>query len=194
MIPPTKRQQQIMDCSIKIIAENGLESLTTKNISKSVGFSEAAIYKHFKSKNRILISILDYFERETQNILDEVQHQKKSSLEIIYEIFSARINQFMNSPALVIIIFSEEIFGNTPELAEKVFQIMELNQKVLSRIFSDGQLKGEIRTDADTRQLFMLVVGSFRFIVLGWKLAKYNYNLMDDFKKNWEFITKLIKK
>ena len=183
MIPPTKRQQQIMDCSIKIIAENGLESLTTKNISKSVGFSEAAIYKHFKSKNRILISILDYFERETQNILDEVQHQKKSSLEIIYEIFSARINQFMNSPALVIIIFSEEIFGNTPELAEKVFQIMELNQKVLSRIFSDGQLKGEIRTDADTRQLFMLVVGSFRFIVLGWKLAKYNYNLMDDFKK-----------
>ncbi|MCD4664213.1 MAG: TetR/AcrR family transcriptional regulator, partial [Bacteroidales bacterium] len=41
------RQQQIIEESIKIIDEKGIQGLTIKNLSKAIGISEPGIYRHF---------------------------------------------------------------------------------------------------------------------------------------------------
>lgn len=47
----TVRQKQIIQQSIQLIADKGIQGLTIKNISKSIGISEPAIYRHFDNKN-----------------------------------------------------------------------------------------------------------------------------------------------
>ncbi len=47
----TVRQKQIIQESIQLIADKGIQGLTIKNISKSIGISEPAIYRHFDNKN-----------------------------------------------------------------------------------------------------------------------------------------------
>jgi len=44
------RKQQIIEASLKIISEKGLGSLTTAEIAKEIGISEATIFRHFNSK------------------------------------------------------------------------------------------------------------------------------------------------
>ena len=46
----TERQQQIIEESINVIHSEGIQGFTIKNLSKAIGLSEAAIYRHFKSK------------------------------------------------------------------------------------------------------------------------------------------------
>ncbi|MCK5088225.1 MAG: helix-turn-helix transcriptional regulator, partial [Melioribacteraceae bacterium] len=46
----TKRQAEIIDESIKLIADKGIQGLTIKNLSKAIGVSEPAIYRHFENK------------------------------------------------------------------------------------------------------------------------------------------------
>jgi len=59
----TERQEQIIEKSISLIAQKGIQGFTIKNLSKAIGFSEpAAIYRHFKSKTSILLAILDNFK------------------------------------------------------------------------------------------------------------------------------------
>ncbi|MCK5675079.1 MAG: helix-turn-helix transcriptional regulator, partial [Spirochaetales bacterium] len=48
----TKRQRQIIDISINIISERGIQDLTMKNLSSQLGISEPAIYRHFESKKK----------------------------------------------------------------------------------------------------------------------------------------------
>ena len=43
-----------MDAAIRSYAENGEQGLTTKNLAKEAGCSEALIYRHFKSKDDLL--------------------------------------------------------------------------------------------------------------------------------------------
>ena len=54
----TERQQEIINKSIEIIATKGIQGLTIKNLSKEIGVSEPAIYRHFENgKSRMQAAI-----------------------------------------------------------------------------------------------------------------------------------------
>ena len=48
------KKDALLDAAIKSYAENGEQGLTTKNLAKVAGCSEALIYRHFKSKDDLL--------------------------------------------------------------------------------------------------------------------------------------------
>ena len=63
----TVRRKQIIDTARKLIIKKGSENLTIRGIAQEMGFTESAIYRHFRSKleilsllvNDILDSLLD---------------------------------------------------------------------------------------------------------------------------------------
>ncbi|MBT4968054.1 MAG: TetR/AcrR family transcriptional regulator [Bacteroidetes bacterium] len=55
----TDRQKEIVEVALELITEKGIQGLTIKNLSKKIGISEPAIYRHFDNKIQILISILE---------------------------------------------------------------------------------------------------------------------------------------
>ena len=48
------KKDALLDAAIKSYAESGEQGLTTKNLAKVAGCSEALIYRHFKSKDDLL--------------------------------------------------------------------------------------------------------------------------------------------
>jgi AcrR family transcriptional regulator len=48
----------ILDAALRVIQERGLARATTKEIAKTAGFSEAALYKHFTDKSEIFLGVL----------------------------------------------------------------------------------------------------------------------------------------
>ncbi len=63
----TDRQQEIINVSLELIAESGIQGLTIKNLAKKIGFSESAIYRHYENKIQILLAILDFFKQNTEH-------------------------------------------------------------------------------------------------------------------------------
>lgn len=56
----TPRQLEIIEAAGKILTASGVSGLTIKNLAKEMQFSESAIYRHFKSKEDIIIAMLNY--------------------------------------------------------------------------------------------------------------------------------------
>ena len=79
----TDRQKQILDKSIGIIHSEGIQGFTIKNLSKAIGFTEAAIYRHFKSKNEILCAVLDNFTGKLLEFITTIDENESNSLEKI---------------------------------------------------------------------------------------------------------------
>ena len=79
----SKRQNQIIKESTKIIHTKGIQGLTIKNISAAIEVTEAAIYRHFKSKEEILSTILDDFRL---NLNDKVQSILKSDFSALVKL------------------------------------------------------------------------------------------------------------
>ena len=188
----TTRQKEIIDVSIKIIAEKGIQQLTIKNISKSIGISEPAIYRHFDSKMDILLAILSLFRKNSHIILSKIISNKTSSIKQIESIFTNHFKQFTANPASAAVIFSEEIFQNDKRLAEQVKLIMQLNQNMIIKIIKKGQQKSEIRSDIPQKQLSLIIMGALRIIVAKWRLSKYSFDLEKEGAVLWISIKKVI--
>jgi len=173
----TDRQKEIIDESIRIIAEKGIQKLTIKNISKSVGISEPAIYRHFDGKMDILLAILAQFKKNSRINLAKIDSIKTSSIKQIEYVFNNHFKQFAANPALTAVIFSEEIFQNDKRLSEQVNLIMNLNQNIIMKIIERGQQNNEFISDIPKKQLSIIIMGALRLIVTKWRLSKYSFDL-----------------
>ena len=121
----TARQQEIIAAALGIISERGLEALTIKNIADRVGFSDAAVYRHFQNKAQILSTIIDLFAGSSARLLEEINACDCSSLDKIKLFFLDRCRVFSADRVLATVMFAENLFQNDPRLAAKIHQVLQ---------------------------------------------------------------------
>ena len=73
-MPYNGTKQSIFDVSVELFSKNGYDAVSMNEIAAAVGISNAAIYRHFDSKEAILTDILSTFRRKLDSyILKEEQ-------------------------------------------------------------------------------------------------------------------------
>lgn len=179
---------------MEIIKTLGIQGLTIKNISKRVGISEPAIYRHFESKTDILIGILSNFKDMADMLSELMSNYKATAPEKINFLFSRMLELFTETPSMVSVIFSEEIFKNEEVLKTKILDIVNLHTQTIEGIISKGQQENNIRTDIDAKNLALIAMGSFRLMVKKWELQNHNYNLQKEGKNLIEILNKILSK
>lgn len=188
----TNRQEEIIHASIEIISEKGIQNLTIKNLSGSIGISEPAIYRHFDSKMDILLTILSKFENYILTDKDIFKNIGLSPIEKLERIFSHHFSHFAKNPAFAAVVFAEEIFRDDKRLSEKIHNIMKKNFKRMLIIVKEAQEKGEVRSDIEGDQIILIIMGGLRLIVKKWRLSDHSFNIQSEGKKLWRTIKKLI--
>jgi len=179
----TSRQRQIIDISIKIISERGIQDLTMKNLSNELGISEPAIYRHFESKQKILIAVLESFKHQNKLINENPPHEGETAFQHLTRSIDMIMNKFNKNPAMSAVIFSEEIFQNQSELSEMVMNIMNSTIGFFTNLLEKGQFDKSIRSDIGKEELSVIVMGSVRHIVTVWRLSGFSIDLSESGKK-----------
>ena len=188
----TERQKEIIEVAFKLISEKGIQGLTIKNLAKRIGITEPAIYRHYDSKIDILIAILEFFSNNTEQIFKNVLTNDDKAIDKIEHLFIKHFTSFSATPSLVSVIFSEEIFRNEPILIDKISEVIDKNDRILTTIIISGQKNGEIRTDIKAKHLSVIIMGSLRLFVKKWQFSAYSYNLPKEGKIFFESIKLLI--
>ncbi len=188
----TKRQQEIINAAIELIAEKGIQELTIKNLSKKIGIAESAIYRHFSSKMDILLGILAIFRDSKEQLNRELQGSEASATEKLKNMLLRRFEYFSSNRALASVIFSEELFRNDRRLSEQIYDIMRVNQNIIIGIIREGQLSGEFRNDVPDQELAFMITGALRLIVTHWRLSDFKIDLIEEGQKLWCTIERLI--
>jgi len=171
----SERQKEIIKTSLELIAEKGIQGLTIKNLSKKIGIVESAIYRHYESKTHILIAILDSI---SEQIAPKGAIKVESVIQYLEQKLRTRIQTFTATPALVSVIFAEELFQNEALLVEKTKAKVQKSIADTSAMISLGQQKGEIRNDIEAEQLAIMIYGSLRMLVKQWRMSDYSFDLI----------------
>ncbi len=172
----SKRQNEIITISLKLIAEKGIQGLTIKNLAKEIGVVESAIYRHFKNKFEILNTILETIKN---NSISDNFDKNMNVLVQLEEGWKSQFKVFASFPALVSVIFSEDLFQNETSLLNKTKEIMQKSINELTSIIEHGQNKGEIRSDIKTEDLTLILIGTIRMYVKQWKMSDYSFDLSE---------------
>jgi AcrR family transcriptional regulator len=188
----SKRQKEIIDISIGLIAESGIQNLTIKNISQAIGISEPAIYRHFKNKFEILDTLLETFQEVSIGVLDYEEHQDQDSLTKICHFICDRYRRCAENPKLAKVMFSEENFQDDERLSKKVLMIMHSHKDKMHKAITAGQENGEIRNDIDALSLFRIIFGPMRLLIKQWCLSGFAFDIQSEGRKLWLAEEKMI--
>lgn len=189
------RQIEIMEAATQRIHRFGIQELTIKNLAADLNLSEAALYRHFSSKNEILLGLLNYFILNMNERVEKIISGKEDHSSIyLKKIFSSQLETFAKNPAIVSIIFSEGIFNFHTELHDKVSEMMHLMHSNISRIILKGQNEGVYGTLLSAEHLATIVMGSMRMVVLKWKLSGHSSALVKDGNHILQGLLKMLEK
>ena len=189
----TERQIQIIEAATKRIDEHGIQDLTIKTLAADLNLSEAALYRHFKSKNEILLGLLTYFIEEMKERLGLILSNKdRSPSELLKDLFDSQLKTFVKKPSVVSVIFSESIFQFDRELSSTISSMMDLMQNHIGGIVKKGLANGYFSKIVDVSTITIIVMGSMRITVLKWKLSGHKSDLIYDGNKVLSGILKMI--
>ncbi len=184
----TQRQEEIIDKAIRLIDQKGIQGLTIKNLAKETGVTEGAIYRHFENKKQILCSILDMFHEKMKTFQASARSAEKSTYEKIQVTLNNLGKFFEANPAIVSVIFAEEIFQNDNELSEKVAELIKENQEFMLALIQEGKANGELRRDLDDQMMVSSILGPFRLIVKMWKMEDFSVSLENSLENLMDYL------
>ena len=142
-------KEKIRDAAFDLISVSGYTGTSIRNIAGKVGIRESAIYNHFKSKEEIFGSILDYYKSSaqgiellTEDLLDELQHPEK-----FLKLFSEKLLDHWsdeNEQKFIRVILKEQ-FSLSEKFAFSLNDILNEMKSVWVMIFTQMTKHGYIK-------------------------------------------------
>lgn len=187
------RQLEIIEAAGEILTESGLAGLTTKNLAAKMGFAESALYRHFKSKEEVIVTMLQYLAADMDKRLTGCVAKLDNPVEKIKAVFNNQFDFFQKHPHFLVAVFSEGLLEESKQINAAILQIMATKRKHLLPIIKQGQLEGVFETSAPAEDLLHIIMGSFRLHMLQWRMTDFSFDVKQKGNKLMTSILTLIK-
>ena len=162
------RQLEIIEAAGRILTASGVSGLTIKNLANEIKFSEGAIYRHFTSKEEIIISLLDYLSNDMDERLAKVNSVDVSPEEKFVALFQNQFSFFKKNPHYVVAVFSDGLLEASQRINETILRVMEVKMKHVKMLVVEGQKKKVFTNEISADEIVSIVLGTFRLQMYRW--------------------------
>lgn len=143
-------KEKIFDTSIDLFSKKGFDAVSIREIGREVGIRESSIYNHYKNKESILDSIINYFmsELEASSMTEEKMDELMSlGPEVFFKEGARQFIEGMSTPKTEKIwrIISIEVYHNEKIKNFFVKELLETPIKGWETIFQKMMENGLIK-------------------------------------------------
>jgi AcrR family transcriptional regulator len=169
------RKDAIISTAIDIIDEYGIQGLSTREVAKRQGVSEGTVFKHFKTKNGLILAVLDQFSMFDNEIILTIKMKNLKPVDAIYFFANAYAEYYENYSAITAITEGYDALAYDPELSVKIKGIFAGRLLYIKSLIEEAQHYGEIQPEADSDDLAAVVSGIFRSVCIQWRFSNRNF-------------------
>ena len=184
------RRHQIVQTARRIVATQGMGSLTMQELAKEVGVSEGAIYRHFRSKDEILLVLIQDIERTLFGAISESARPKSSALDQLKHLMQRHFSSLERRSGASFMVISEALRFADPQVKQATRQMVEAYLEMIAAILKSAVESGEIDEGVNTRAAAVMFFGMIEASVTLWSfsnrahpLAQHSASLWSMFKK-----------
>ena len=153
------RQEQIKHAVLDIIYTSGLKSLSTRNLANRIGMSEGAIFRHFSTKQDIILAIIKDVQVDFIGPLRVIANSNRPPEERLNEFLCKTVTYLIENKGITMLMFSEASHNNDKELKSNLLQIFNNQKKLVSKIILDGIAIGQWDESVPVENIAMLYMG-----------------------------------
>ena len=186
----TIRKQQIIEAARRLITDKGMEAVTIDAIAETVGFSEAAIYRHFSSKQQILHQLISDLEHDLLACVASAQTTEPNALRVLECILEAHLADVEGSRGVSFIVvagaMSFEGIGLSHRIREMLDRYIESIKEVMRRGVGEGEFHKNLNVDAAAFTFLGMIQSTATIWALNdysWSLDQWRNQILEIYKK-----------
>lgn len=153
------RREAILHALLELLENDPGARVTTAVLAKSVGVTEAALYRHFPSKRKIFEALLEFAEEAVfsrcQTILQEQEDVRVRLQQLVHLVlvFAER------NPGLCCVLTGDALVGENDALRKRASQFFERLETQVRQTLKEGEIRQGLRprTSATRGADFVLV-------------------------------------
>lgn len=129
------KKQLIIEKAVELFAENGFESTSVQQITERCGISKGAFYLYFKSKDELIIGLIDYFLSNIISDIEQSVSNDKNPDQLLYNYLYVTLREFKKHAKFAKLFLKEQVFSYNNDLFNRLQMYMStLNHMLLSII------------------------------------------------------------
>lgn len=172
------RKDRLIISTIDIIDKLGIQGLSTREIAKLENVSEATLFRHYKSKNDLLIAMLDFFSQFDEDLFQTAKMKNLEPREAILFLIHSQAEYYENYPAITAITQLFDVLRYEPDLTEKVNSIIDHYYAHIREFVEEAQASGVLLT-TDPDSITVMICGLCRENCLKWRLDGKSFPLKE---------------
>jgi len=174
-MPQEERRKQIVDEAMKIINREGYAAFTTRRLSREIGISEPALYRHFASKDEIIISIISRMD-ELWNELESIIHNINNIEEKFCTFIMMHFQYIEKHPDILAVLFADEYIRLNENVKHHFYRVTDKRFHFLKKLL-EAIKETNLRKGTDLDALIIIIIGAIRTTALNWRNSNYAYPL-----------------
>jgi AcrR family transcriptional regulator len=154
MARPPKARTPLKQAALELFVEQGVHATGIRDIAKHAGCSEAALYRHWKNKDDLVVSLFTEHLGEVRTILEEAIAAKSTLADQVLAASTACYQLFDQEPLVFRFVLLVQ-----HELSRTLPTDLRMPQDVVTDLIRDAIRRGEAA--GDPVQLAAAVIGIF---------------------------------
>ena len=146
-----RREEEILAAALKLFLQHGLETVTIEMIAEAAEIGKGTIYKHFKSKHDIFVSLAINSADAAQTVIEEQIDPDGPVVDQLCRLIRIKWNKFMQNPEhYYLMMRCERIVAMedlTPEVSARLMAKHNYMKVLVERLISRGIQEGIIRDE-----------------------------------------------
>ncbi len=188
----SERQLEIVEAAGRILTSSGVSGLTIKNLANEMKFSESAIYRHFTSKEEIIIAMLTFLAESIDQRLSNIIGSSDPKDKFI-AMFREQFRFFSLHPHFVVAVFSDGLMEETQRINDAILNLINVKMKHLMPVIIEGQQKGVYTNALTAEELTHIIMGAFKLQMFKWRIANFQFDIIRNGENMIQSILTLIK-
>jgi TetR/AcrR family transcriptional regulator len=185
-----ERRQLILETLAHMLQANQGEHITTAQLARAVGVSEAALYRHFPSKAKMFEGLIEFIEETLFTRINKIIAEESRAEARVQNILFLLLGFAGKNPGMARLLYGDVLVGETERLRKRVAQIYERIETQMKQILREAEVSENLHLPVNDVAVLLLAVveGSItRFV-----RSEFKSSPVAGWEKQWEMLRKSV--
>lgn len=137
MPPRSGRRDEILSAFARMLESNPGTRITTAALAGQIGVSEAALYRHFPSKAKMIEGLIEFIEESLFSRINRILAEEASAASRCRAVLWLLLSFAERNPGLARLLAGDALQGETQRLRARMRQVFERLETELRSIIRD---------------------------------------------------------
>ena len=170
-----ERRIQILQALAHMLENPAGDKITTAGLAKSLGVSEAALYRHFASKAQMFEGLIEFIESSLFGLLNQIAASEAPANEQLKKMVSVLLVFAQKNPGMARVMIGDALVNEHERLQQRITQLIERVSATLKQTLRNAAAEG-LWTPA-------VEVGVYSDTLMSWVVGRWHGFVRSGFKR-----------